>query len=645
MTLQLHEVPTTHSDRTLMAVADASGRIFNNSFSPESHDLGVTFYLTAIGSLSQAQAVFTDDQTKINQVNLNTGQNPTPVTAGSSATYKYDVVFNRTSATGSNSCTVQMSVTTTGSETGLPPGASAVFSPAQLTRSGAGTLQTTLTISTTSAVPPGTYTFTVRATGTGGSGNDCATNDFRQQTGQTLVVAAPANTPPSVTANPQTFNEGTLATYTASWSDPDSGQSHTCTIDFGDGSGPQPGTISPSQPSTSGTCSASHTYADGPNSYTITVTVSDGAAQGTARATATVNNVPPTITSLSLSASSINENGTVTLSGTFSDPGNLDSHAVVINWGDGSLPTSIPLAAGSLKAFTATHVYLDDNPTGTPSDTYTISVTVTDKDEGTGAATAPITVNNVPPVLDKFTASSMVVAINTPVTFTTEYSDAGTLDTHKCIFNFDDGTSPQDVPGTTSNGSGSCTTTRQFAFAGVYSVKVNVEDDDKGESEAQVVMIAVYDPSAGFVTGGGWINSPAGAYLQNPGLTGRANFGFVSKYKKGANTPEGQTEFQFKAGDLNFHSSSYEWLVVAGAKAQFKGSGTINGIGPYKFLLTAYDADVNNNDSILTDKFRIKIWDEASGTTIYDNKYGTSDDIDSADPQDISGGSIVIHSK
>ena len=60
---------------------------------------------------------------------------------------------------------------------------------------------------------------------------------------------------------------------------------------------------------------------------------------------------------------------------------------------------------------------------------------------------------------------------------------------------------------------------------------------------------------------------------------GKANFGFVSKYKKGASVPTGKTEFNFKAGDLNFHSDSYQWLVVTqdGTNAQFKGSGTING--------------------------------------------------------------------
>ncbi|MCK4302721.1 MAG: right-handed parallel beta-helix repeat-containing protein, partial [Candidatus Eisenbacteria sp.] len=95
--------------------------------------------------------------------------------------------------------------------------------------------------------------------------------------------------------------------------------------------------------------------------------------------------------------------------------------------------------------------------------------------------------------------------------------------------------------------------------------------------------------------------------------TGKATFGFVSKYKKGASVPTGQTEFQFKVADLNFHSSSYDWLVITGGqKAMYKGTGTINGAGNYGFMLSATDADI--------DTFRIKIWDKDTGTTIYDNK-------------------------
>jgi len=153
-------------------------------------------------------------------------------------------------------------------------------------------------------------------------------------------------------------------------------------------------------------------------------------------------------------------------------------------------------------------------------------------------------------------------------------------------------------------------------------------------------MIVVYDPSAGFVTGGGWINSPVGAFPANPSLVGKANVGFVSKYKKGATIPTGETEFQFKVANLNFHSTSYNWLVISGAKAQYKGSGTINGTGDYGFLLSAVDGQVSGGGG--KDKFRIKITDKSTGSIVYDNQLG-ADEAATATTV-LEGGSIAIQS-
>jgi hypothetical protein len=167
--------------------------------------------------------------------------------------------------------------------------------------------------------------------------------------------------------------------------------------------------------------------------------------------------------------------------------------------------------------------------------------------------------------------------------------------------------------------------------AGVYEFILSATDSG-GNTSTESGIFVVYDSSAGFVTGGGWIDSPEGAYKLNTELLGKANFGFVSKYQKGAVVPTGNTQFQFKAGELNFSSTSYEWLVVAGTKAQFKGIGTINGIGEYKFMLYATDGGTKEQD-----QFRIKIWSEEDEieTVIYDN----------GSDAPILGGSIVIHSK
>jgi hypothetical protein len=154
--------------------------------------------------------------------------------------------------------------------------------------------------------------------------------------------------------------------------------------------------------------------------------------------------------------------------------------------------------------------------------------------------------------------------------------------------------------------------------------------------------------------------SPLGAYTANPALTGKAKFGFTSKYENGKTIPTGKTEFSFKAAKFKFKSTVYEWLVISGHKAQYKGSGTVkvhptnhggdddcendghwhDVTGDYSFTLTATDGSVSGGGGV--DKFRIKIVNKATNTVTYDNRLGVSDDMDTADPQEISGGKITI---
>jgi hypothetical protein len=168
---------------------------------------------------------------------------------------------------------------------------------------------------------------------------------------------------------------------------------------------------------------------------------------------------------------------------------------------------------------------------------------------------------------------------------------------------------------------------------GIYTLELIIAEDTGDERSLSYQYILVYEPEGGFVTGGGWIWSPQGAYHPDPTLAGKATFGFVSKYRKGAKEPIGNTEFQFEAGELNFHSAGYEWLVVnkGDSRAQFKGVGTINGEGEYKFMLWAGDGTGAEG----ADTFRIKIWwEDAEGEqVVYDN--GTD--------QAIAGGSIEVH--
>jgi len=243
------------------------------------------------------------------------------------------------------------------------------------------------------------------------------------------------------------------------------------------------------------------------------------------------------------------------------------------------------------------------------------------------------------------TAAANVFPVNVPVQFSGTWTDnAGDVHTAKWLFDGVIATDPVTVTGDPT-GTGTASTSHVFTAPGVYMITLRMADPCGATGQSALVggvdaMVVIYDPSAGFVTGGGWINSPAGAYRPDPSLSGKANFGFESKYAKGARTPTGETEFQFKVGNLNFHSTAYEWLVISGPNAQYKGTGTVNGVAGYDFMLTARDAELDGAGSN-SDKFRMKIIHHATDAVVYDNQFGTPDT--SAATTALGGGSIVIH--
>ncbi|MGD8737265.1 MAG: hypothetical protein PVJ85_10980 [Anaerolineae bacterium] len=263
-----------------------------------------------------------------------------------------------------------------------------------------------------------------------------------------------------------------------------------------------------------------------------------------------------------------------------------------------------------------------------------------------------------PPDAGEITIDSpeALLAVDEPFSFTLVFTDPGVLAIDTVVWDWGDGTSSScasdpvectvDWPvivNSTAAGSQSVnvTVTGSHAYSdpGVYTVQVTVLDIFGQFDTATYEFVIVYDPGAGFVTGGGWIDSAPGAYQPDPTLTGKATFGFVSKYKKGSSRPTGNTMFQFKVAGLTFYSDTYHWLVVNqdGTNAQFKGEGTLNGAGApdgglYRFMIWATDG----RDADAMDTFRIRIWWEdvfsAFEVDIYDN--GSS--------QAVSGGSITV---
>ena len=311
---------------------------------------------------------------------------------------------------------------------------------------------------------------------------------------------------------------------------------------------------------------------------------------------------------------------------TFNGAGSSDisGQALTYSWdfGDGS-------ALGSGAA--PSHTYPDNG-------IYTVTLTVSNGITTSTAAAATATIENVLPAVGAIAGPASPVQISTNMTVTAGFTDQGVADTHTAVLDWGDGTSSAGTV-TETNGSGSVGGSHVYAAAGVYTVTLAVTDKDAGTAQSVFEFVVVFDPAAGFVTGGGWVNSPAGAYAADISLSGKATFGFVSRYQKGATVPTGNTQFQFQTGNLHFRSTSYDWLVIAGPQVKFKGSGTINGSGNFGFMLSAVDGAVSGGGG--TDKFRIKIWDIATGSVVYDNQMGATDD--AAPTTAIGGGDVVIH--
>lgn len=338
-----------------------------------------------------------------------------------------------------------------------------------------------------------------------------------------------------------------------------------------------------------------------------------------------ISNQPPQINPIA--DPTINEGGTYSTNGSFNDPSST-SWTATVDYGDGSGVQPLTLSG---TTFSLSHLYKDNGM-------YTVIVRVTNNQGAIGTGTATVTVNNANPSTGAITAPVDPVIINTAITASSNFTDPGVLDTHIAVWDWRDGTTSNGTV-TESNGSGSVSDIHTYTAAGVYIITLTVTDKDGGVESSTFQYVVVYDPSAGYVTGAGTITSPIGAYTPDPTLSGKAIFGFVSRYQNGANLPTGSTQFRFVVADFTFKSTSYDWLVVGGARAQYKGSGTINGTGDYSFILSSIDGQLPGGGG--TDKFRIKITDKASGNVIYDNQIGASDTSDPATA--IDSGSITIH--
>jgi hypothetical protein len=137
-------------------------------------------------------------------------------------------------------------------------------------------------------------------------------------------------------------------------------------------------------------------------------------------------------------------------------------------------------------------------------------------------------------------------------------------------------------------------------------------------------VIAVYDPSLGFVTGNGSLVRTVN------GETFTADFTVNLKYQKSGSALGSFTYVEHHAsGNVSFAGNSMGALAITSGGAKMTGTGTLDGISGYSFIGTFVDAgEPGTNDKV---GFRLT---DSGGNVIANFSF---------DPLKLSAGNIRVH--
>lgn len=221
-----------------------------------------------------------------------------------------------------------------------------------------------------------------------------------------------------------------------------------------------------------------------------------------------------------------------------------------------------------------------------------------------------LTVDDTPPVTTTVTLNPNPVPVGWGTTLSAGFTDAGGSGLAVAQYSIDGG-APLALGAISGNAATASTPISGYSSTGIHAFCARAQDMAGNIGAYQCALLAVYDPAAGFVTGGGWIQTS----------NGKSNFALSSRYQSNASTPSG--EFELRSGGNRLKSTSLFWLVVSGSSATIQGNCSWNGVAGYLFEVTA-------TDSSSGDTLSIRVWN-GSGEVL------------STGVVPLGGGQVVIH--
>ncbi|NLS97836.1 MAG: cadherin-like domain-containing protein, partial [Planctomycetaceae bacterium] len=314
---------------------------------------------------------------------------------------------------------------------------------------------------------------------------DNADGTVRADAVRIVQVGAPANQPPTLDAipDPAAIDEDSpMQTVNLFGITAGAGESQNLTVTAtSDNTGliPDP-TVIYTLPNSTGSLQYAP-IADQSGTAAITVTVTDAGLDGVpgngddgiffrtfAVTVSSANDIPVVAAGPD---DSIDEGGTFTSSGSFTDP-DTDSWMATVDYGDGTGPQTLTLNPD--KTFSLSHTYVDNG-------NYTVTVTVDDAAGVQGSDTLVVTVANVAPTL--VSSGDSTVDINATYTLSLSSADPGDDTIQNWEINWGD-SDPEPVTGNPPS------LTHTYTTPGYYTISATATDED-GTYSAPPLSVAV----------------------------------------------------------------------------------------------------------------------------------------------------------